>query len=1480
MPITKSELAAKLRAAVPSYGGRSDDDLVKEYVSAYPDQAGGISDWRPSGTAQSTFSQIGGQADIGSTPAGRVGNWLAIRPVWEGSGLQKNMKATASKMDELGMGVPTPFGIQVPASLGLGLAEGFMTPLGLATAPLMAGSAPLKAGAAALGKYGPAALKAIRGLDIGTNLVYGGQGLANVSEAVSNSDQPAMSRLGQGLAGAAQVGMSTFSLQNPTIRKTDVPTNALTSAAARLAATVPPATPPIPPPVSPNRLALPPAQVQPQRMLSGWPEDVFYSGAGGVSRGPEGLSEAAGPGFVAGPQGAVAPVRGNLTGAMRQATGQSPEGTFLMGPPKGQRLDPTLEVQLGRPAPPPAIPQSTPPALPAGPTKRLLEAAKGLPEAPAPTPVKATYIGDMGDGPNALRLYNITEGGDALHPVNSTISERTLVEMGGTPAPPGTAPAAKGQELGFIAPRLVNALAGGAAGAAIGAATADTPEDRLRNAAILGGVGAAGGAAFIRNQRPGVTVPRLMELARKQRLEKITAPNPLPRRAYESISDSISQVYTDTFAPLKTGQNVILRKIGKRLDQRVSLSPEDDAYQEVFRQMGSGESREAGVLYPFMDMQKEAEKSGLADRFADYMNLQGLGHAADTTFPEHIQAALHQHRLMLIEEANARIAGHTGKALDYQEKAAAFRKQANDIIDSLANGELLPEGYNPQTLAADRAAAMTQFTPDELAKFQTWEQSIRALNKRGLDLTAEMARPETILKLEQRTAIDPRYNPLTRILDNEEAVRRAMTNRKKSADVVSLDNVMNYLEGSERTTMHPLAASLRRFVTVVDRVERNRVSKAIFNLRQQFNGAPEWDMLVKPVDKNNPLERGWSPMHYYDQGHRVTYQLPVHVAKAVKGMTDGDVGKVGGLYSILKATGVLARYTAIMGNPAFVAANTVRDPGDVMVMARGVHFLNPADQAKFGVELAKAWKDVLSRDKSYIDDLLSIGGGNSGMAAHMLPDAVSGRGMGKGLVGGTLNALGNVSNASEMAPKLALARILKSKVDPATGRRLWSDDAIAYEVRNMGSPDFWRRGSIMANMGEWVFLLNGAIQGIARQTKYFTRPEKFAEALLGAAGISMFTAKIASQVKDSDGQPSIRRASTEDLLNYFVVPIPFELTKQPDPRTGQREPTFAKIPMPFSLRPFMIPLQLGLYKAMGLRDEDAEQIMLSTLSTQLPGQFNLKSGEKLKSLGYGAIASSTPLVRTGLEQIMNRDTGFDIPIETDWEKENLKPVDRWSAGTSPLARLISSGLVKGAAKVGVDWEGISPKRIEHFTKKMGLRTGILEPPTKLVDTLIADAAEMPTKPTPKWGEDPVGAARTNPITGMFARRFVGTGVDQTQRNAIDQMYDLWGKVSQTNKELIAKTKIRPEEVAEMWKDPATPAHLAIYKSMEKIVPQFTKLHQQRAFFLNHPGIPDRDQILKALDQQERQLLEGLAPQFTQWNQMLRDLKSRPKLDNP
>jgi len=1489
VPITKAELASKIRSSVPAFAGRSDDDLVSEYVKSYPDQAAGITDWRPSGQAMvGGLPDIGGQANISSTPAGRVWHSLAERPVWEGSQSQAAAKQIASAMEAKGMNVPTPFGVSIPASMGLGFAEANMTPLGLATLPLMAGRAAVQ-GVASLGKYAPAALKALRGLDIGTNVAYGGQGIANVGNAVSDTNKPVMERLGQAGAGLAQAGMSVAGLHTPIVNKADLATGATLSSAAAREMPTPPPVRPVPQPLDPTlqailaqmpptpprsqQLALPPAQ--PQRLLSGRPEDVFYGGPGGVSQGPAGLSEAAGPGFVAGPQGTVAPVQGNLQGAMRQAVGQSPEGAWMMPPPKTSRLDPTLEAQLGQPAPARA-PQPPPqPALPARPPQRLLEAARGLPEAATvapPSAVKATYIGDMGDDANPIRLYNITEGGNAAHPVNSTVSEKTLIEMGGTPAPAGAVPTIKPQpEAGFISPRLVNAIAGGAVGAATGAAFGETPEEKLAAAAMLGTIGAAGGASLMRRQRPGVNVPSLRNLAKAQANVAPRVPNPLPRTAGERLGDQISEVITDTYQPMNTGQKVVLRNIGKRLGQKVSLSAEDDAYLEIYRQMGGGELREADVLFPFEDMVHQVEAAGASDRFADYMNLQGISHAAETTFPEHVQTLLSQHRKALLEEANARLAGRLGKAADYQEQAAAFRKQADDLVEALDAGELLPEGWNPQTLAADRAAAMAQFSPEELTQFKQWETAVRNLNQRSLELLGEVIKPETLARLQARTADDPRYNPLLRILDHEDAIRWAMNNRSKNTDVVSLDNVMNYLEGSSRPTVHPLAASLRRFRAVVDRVERNRSSKAVFKLRETFDDAPEWDMLVRPVSKQSPLERGWAPMHFYDQGKRITYQVPTHIALSLKGMTDGDIQRVGWLYKLLRGSAKLSRFSAIMGNPAFIMANTIRDPGDAMLMARGVHFTSPADQAKFAVELGKAWKDVLAKDPSYVADLLKIGGGNSGMTTALFPKAMGGSVLDQGMIGQGLRGMGNVSNASEMAPKLALARILKAKVDPKTGKRLWSDAAIASEVRNMGSPDFWRKGSIMASLGDWVFLLNGSIQGIARQSKYFHRPEKFAEALLGAAGIATATAKIASSVKDSDGRPSIQRLSTDDLLNYIVIPTPWDLTKQPDPRTGKKEPGFLKIPMPFGLKPFLIPLQMGLYNAMGLRKEDPEQILLSTISTQLPGQFNLQADNKLGSFFKGAVASSTPIIRAGVEQLANQDMGFDIPIEPKgMQRAYPNPVDRWDAGTSPLARLISQGLVAGPKALGVEWEGVSPKRIEHLMKKTGTRSGVLEPVAKGLDTVIANAAGMPTKPTPKWGEDPVGAARANPILGMFARRVVGTGVDQTKRNAIDQLYDLYGKVADTNAELISKAKERPEELATLWRKPETAQRLAIFKVMQKIIPEFTKIHTQRTYILNHPAVPNREQILKSLDETEARMLDALAPQLEIWTEQLKN----------
>ena len=91
-------------------------------------------------------------------------------------------------------------------------------------------------------------------------------------------------------------------------------------------------------------------------------------------------------------------------------------------------------------------PQPAPTAVVAPPTATVLGEAPVLPSTviaspepvssmSVPVSVKATYIGDMGESGQTpiIRLYNITQGGNAEHPVGSTVSEQTLIDMGWKP---------------------------------------------------------------------------------------------------------------------------------------------------------------------------------------------------------------------------------------------------------------------------------------------------------------------------------------------------------------------------------------------------------------------------------------------------------------------------------------------------------------------------------------------------------------------------------------------------------------------------------------------------------------------------------------------------------------------------------------------------------------------------------------------------------------------------------------------------------------------------------------------------------------------------------------------------------------------------------------------------------------------------------------------------------------------------------------
>jgi hypothetical protein len=1239
------------------------------------------------------------------------------------------------------------------------------------------------------------ALPAARAVDQVASLGYGIQGANTAIEGAFDPNASTGERLGQVGAGALQAGMAAFGMAHPAVPKS-----------------VPKVAPKTPLPPSISKLIGPERQL-PAMAGSGSTPD-FYSGPAGVTR-------------------VDTPVPGQ----------PALEPDLLPQPSAGRVRTPTTIDTTN----PHIFSGTSGPEYTAGPQvmvqaeKSAINRAMGdgpLGQATLPSTAENLKDGTFRSDPHTIQAEK------ALFEAQDRLRRQALSQGKSVPANLGkTLPTGSGEmpwssEAGRISPALLNILTGGTAGAVGGSFVGDTPEERLKNSARFGLAGAAGFGLLSRKPKfAGSVNPRLKALQKAQASGKSPAyiDPAFPRSAAQKLWDNYQQSATNIVAPLANRVKRSLQQMAKRTgepifkpDGRPNLLPTSkDGYKMLVLNIAGGVNTEghgAALRKNYHEFLHTIESQGLAAPLDDVLNLKAFGHVADATIPEHIAT---NYAKALHAEASGDLAS-----------ASKFRKEAQALEMGLAKGELLPQGYNPDLIKQDLAALEIEQGPELWKRTTEAAQEVYQLNAASMALGESMLDPELVQVLKARIAVNGDYNPMNRILDAHNSLYKA----SKGADLPKFTEVQ-YFAGSDKDTINPRLAALVRYENTVAQYERNLASKTLYEMKDL---GPEFGW-IKPVPEYTAIPKGYKPLHYVDQGKHITYAVPDYIADSVTFAAASDMNFARTwLGKVLQRSSKLQRWTAIAGNPAFSVANAPRDIGDTLYIGKGLNRLNPGDHAELVLEFAKGWKHAIAEDAEYLK-FLGSGAANSGLTQQLTPDYLF-TGRAHSFPGRGVQKLARFSNASEMGPKQAGIKML--------AKRGWDKLDAAWEVRqNWGSPDFWKRGLIMKEIGPWSFLLNGAIQGVARNSRLFTDPRLLTEGLFLTGVTSMAVAKWNAQFKDSDGQPSIKRASRDDMLENFVMVNPSTNMGRVNNATGKREWDFVKIPMGFAQRGFFAPALFTLYNAMGLRDEDPEQIALSTIGGQIPGQFKLEKGNLLESTARGFVSSLGPVPRTVTQQLMNKNTSFNIPI-IPGSMQTARATDQWDAGTDPLARLLSKGT---SAVLGPESPLASPKRLEHILGGIGLRTGAAEPLEKTLGLAAASVTGMPTKPLPKWSEDKTGflRERLQPFAPIL-RRVIGTGVDQVQRDRIDEFYDLYGKAQKfidNLRFLESSPARRPEEAMKLRNDPQNQVLKAFYPTLQKRAGELSQLHKLRLYQLEHPG-PQQKPTLDMLNQTEAQLLKA------------------------
>lgn len=725
------------------------------------------------------------------------------------------------------------------------------------------------------------------------------------------------------------------------------------------------------------------------------------------------------------------------------------------------------------------------------------------------------------------------------------------------------------------------------------------------------------------------------------------------------------------------------------------------------------------------------------------------------------------------------------------EKRAA---EGKGPMNALEEQRVIPKQYTTQGIWQDLQALDQQLGPQRYAEVQGLASKIWDLNGQAW----KMAFDSGLISREvyqQGLARGPEYIPLERIFT---AAQQGAMSRRASGLKLTLiqQHVLRSLEGSERTNMDPFTASMEKHAQTIKEVARNEAAKVLRNAmladQQVYAG------MIRPLRAGEKPGAGMGEMPLFENGQQVRYELPKILADA---MALADVHSVTQIASkmpgaILNFARGVFRTGATGANLAFGIPNVRKDVGDLALLSKAApqgSMVNPKNWPGYA-KLAAIWVDslkhVVKQDDVY-REFLDSGAAFSTLQKNIDPNRfLSFKRSGISRLN-PVSAIERLNNIGEETTKVASYRALR-------GKGMGQMEA-AHETRNFGgSPDFARGGANGGDLGVLFMFYNANVQGISRTLSRFRDNPKMLATTM--AGMTAFSAALLAWNRQftspDDNKPELDHVAARDKSNYwvFLLPQTYQTT------SGATRHRMVKIPKGHAEQVVATPIQALLDKMAG-GNTSAYQTALDTASTLIPGSVQLREGEEGKSLAEGLGATLNPVLRVPAELLANRDFYRDTPVEPR-RFENVESPLRYTPTTSPA--MVKLGSVAG----------LSPLKLQHTLRNIvpGLGEGAL--------SLIDAAVPSEYKSRIKEGDEAIGDM---PVAGPVLRRFVGSPVDQQQRQLEEQFYRLLDR-AQTAKGTLALLD-KQGKAAEAERLVGDPRKLALIEALGDLHKASVKLRE-------------------------------------------------------
>lgn len=768
------------------------------------------------------------------------------------------------------------------------------------------------------------------------------------------------------------------------------------------------------------------------------------------------------------------------------------------------------------------------------------------------------------------------------------------------------------------------------------------------------------GSLFPKRKAPSRPTPTLDEID-AMKAPKAAPSAPLADR-FRAFAERVKAAQLDYLAPLERFVADAEKKLGRK------FTAEENAYVQ-------------GSLYPGI--------SGIIeDRATTFEGI--IGPVAKRGLDVDLD------RYLTLRQFAKRLRDLEARAVDLASSGdPESMKEAAGILKRLADNKANPRGFNEAKVQKGLAELGGKLSPAEYAYIEQKAKEVWAFNRRLLT----EARDAGLISQAAFQAIESRgldYTPIE-VLDfimEDLAGSQDATTRKLST---AYQDVLHRMEGTERDVRGALAATFDKMVRGIASIERNKVMRRVWDLRQ----VPGLEKVITELAPGQKPPADMGTLYVFVGGKRVAFAAPLDIAAALGGLDSKSFGLVD---RMLHAFQTPLKMGATGANIEFALPNFARDLMDFALLsetglrarsAKEVATL-PLQAARLGVDLAEAFFHVIRQDAAYREVLKSKSLYSTiqrGLNPEAILESLRPQEAGKSILrkANPLALVQRAINILEETPKVASYR---------RGLRMgMSPDAAALETRRRGgSPDFQRRGHSSPDVGLLVMFYNARLQGTARMVEAVHKnPAEVGLKLAALVGLPAVVLYLWNrQFADYDSLPP------HEKFQNRVIMLGFNYRD----RDGVVKPAYLKLPKTEVERAIVAGLDAAMDRYFDTAGHGALQSAIDAVGAFSPINFNLDLKHPGRSMATSLVSGLNPILKASAEIMVpgGYDTFRDRPVENA-SMQSREPYARFRPDTSETSKAVGRALARPAYPGGPLRGGASPAMLDHAVESIAAGVG-------------------------------------------------------------------------------------------------------------------------------------------------------------------------------